>query len=340
MKNMRVGVWGFGAMGQGIVEMIGEKPHLELVGVCDIHPDYQGRRLSDILGRHYSGEDVEISKNIDSVIELGPDLMIIATDSHVKSSFSKMERVLKKGINIISTAEEMAYPKANAPELAQKLDTLAKKHNVSCLGTGINPGFVMDLLAVFMTAPMQRLDRIEITRINNLSPFGHTVMEEQGVGLSIEEFEKKRQEGNLAGHVGFKESVYMIGEALGVSIENFEQTMKPIIAQKERQSKYGHAPEGHVAGINMEAIAHVDGKPFIIMKHPQQIEPQEEGIDTGDYVTLHGSPKIELSITPEIDGGIGTIAMCVNMIPKVVEASAGLKTMIDLGVPHAFDVSK
>lgn len=338
MKKIKVGVWGFGAMGKGIVEMIGEKPHMELVGVCDIRPDYQGQSITDLMDGHYTGENIRISEKIELVIKQKPDLMVIATDSHVAGTYSKIEKVLKNGIHVISTAEEMAYPKANAPELSERIDQLAKQHKVSCLGTGINPGFVMDLLAIFMTAPMQRVDKIEITRVNSLSPFGQTVMEEQGVGLSLEAFDNKHRQGALAGHVGFKESVYMIGEALGVTIDRFEQTMKPIVSKKERRSKYGQTKSGHVAGINMEAVAHVGGRPFIIMKHPQQIEPQVENIDTGDYVTLYGVPKIELSITPEIDGGIGTIAMCVNMIPKVIDAEPGLKTMLDLSVPHATDI--
>jgi 2,4-diaminopentanoate dehydrogenase len=40
-------------------------------------------------------------------------------------------------------------------------------------------------------------------------------------------------------------------------------------------------------------------------------------------------------IKPEVQGGLGTIAMCVNMIPQVINSVPGLKTMIDLPVPRA-----
>lgn len=336
MNKTRIGVWGFGAMGRGIVEMIGQKPSLELVGVCDIHPDYQGKSTGEILEQGYVGENVPISKNIETVIGQKPEVMIIATDSHVHKSYSKIERVVMEGIHVISTAEEMAYPKANAPELSEKIDYLAKKHEVSVLGTGINPGFVMDLLAIILTAPMQSVTKIEITRVNSLSPYGKTVMDEQGVGLSLEEFNKMHSSGDLAGHVGFKESVYMISEALGVTVDTFDQKMEPIISGVDRKSLYGYCKKDHVAGINMTAEATVDGKPFIVMNHPQQIEPQAEGVYTGDYITIYGSPEIEMSVRPEIEGGIGTIAMCVNMIPRLLETTPGLKTMLDLKPPRAF----
>ncbi len=71
------------------------------------------------------------------------------------------------------------------------------------------------------------------------------------------------------------------------------------------------------------------------MIHPQQIEPEMVGQNTGDYVTIKGTPEVNLAITPEVEGGLGTIAMCVNMIPHVINANPGLKTMIDLPVPRA-----
>ncbi len=335
MGHTRVVLWGFGAMGQGIAKMIDLKDSIEIVGICDTNPQLQNKPIGEILTDFKHDADVLINKNIDEVLNQDVDLVLVATDSFVKDTFSKIEKIVKKGINVISTAEEMAYPYANESDLATKIDNLALENGVTVLGTGINPGFVMDLLPIFMTASMERIEKIEITRINSLSPFGKTVMEEQGVGLSVEEFQNKINNNELAGHVGFKESVYMIADALDLKIEDFKQGMEPIITQVDRKSAYGEALKGSVAGINMTAEAIVEGKPFIIMNHPQQIEPDAEGIETGDYVTIHGSPEIKLSIQPEIEGGIGTVALCVNSIPNVLKAEPGLKTMIDLPVPHS-----
>jgi len=200
----------------------------------------------------------------------------------------------------------------------------------------------MDLLAISLTGAMIEVDSIEVRRVNSLSPFGPTVMDEQGVGITLDEFNELNDKGQLAGHVGFKESIYMIADALGVEIKGFEQQMKPIVTGVDRKSKYGFAKKGTLAGIDMTAQAIVNEKNFIDMKHPQQIEPQMEGTDTGDYIHIKGKPDINMSITPEIDGGLGTIAMCANMLPHVVNAEPGLKTMIDLPVPRAIlgDVRK
>ena len=42
-----------------------------------------------------------------------------------------------------------------------------------------------------------------------------------------------------------------------------------------------------------------------------------------------------MSNTPEIEGGIGTMAMILNTIPHVINARPGLQTMIDIPVPRA-----
>ena len=246
-----------------------------------------------------------------------------------------MKMILEKGINVISTAEEMAYPKAQEPVLADELNKIAKDNGVTVLGTGINPGFIMDLLVIALSGVMTDVKHIEANRVNSLSPFGPAVMEEQGVGITLEKFNKGIKDDTLAGHVGFAESVLMIADAIGVKLDGFTQQMAPIVTSVDRKSKYGEALKGNVAGVNMTGQGLVNGEVFIDMKHPQQIEPEMEGTNTGDYINIIGIPNIHMAITPEIDGGIGTIAMCVNMIPHVLNARPGLKTMIDLPVPRA-----
>jgi 4-hydroxy-tetrahydrodipicolinate reductase len=337
MENIKVVLWGFGAMGKGMADMLLTKKGVEITGVCDLHPDLVGNSIFNVLesnqGTH---KEVLVSTDIDLLLNKeNCDLVLLCTDSYTRKAFPKLVKIMEHGINVISTAEEMAYPKAQEPELAIELNKVAKANGVTVLGTGINPGFIMDLLVVALSGTMTDLTHIEANRVNSLSPFGPAVMEEQGVGITLDKFNHGVETGTLAGHVGFAESIHMIADALGNPVNGFTQQMKPIVTSVDRKSKYGEALKGNVAGVNMTGQGLVDGEVFIDMKHPQQIEPELEGTNTGDYINLTGTPNIHMAITPEIDGGIGTIAMCVNMIPHVLNARPGLKTMIDLPVPRA-----
>jgi 4-hydroxy-tetrahydrodipicolinate reductase len=317
--------------------MLTNKKGVKVVGVCDLHEDRVGKSMYDILEVERGDRpDVIINPEIEKVAYKGScDVCLIATDSFTKKAFNKIKYVLEQGINVISTAEEMAYPQAQEPELAKELDKIAKDNGATVLGTGINPGLIMDLLLITLTGCMTDVDYAVAKRVNSLSPFGPKVMEEQGVGITEEEFKKGVEDGTLSGHVGFKESVYMIADALGWKVNRFEQQMKPILTNIDRKSPYGFAKAGNVAGVNMTGQGYIDDKLKIDMVHPQQIEPEMEGTQTGDYIKIKGTPEVNMAINPEVDGGLGTIAMCVNMIPLIINADAGLKTMIDLPVPRA-----
>ncbi len=337
MENVKVAIWGFGAMGSGIAKVLLGKKGVDIIGVCDIHPARMGKSIFDLLGVEQNGRnDVFVNPKIEEVVhDHNCDICVIATDSFTRKAFPKIKYVVEQGVNVVSTAEEMSYPKAQEPELAAEMDKLAKAHGVSILGTGINPGLMMDLLAICLSGCMTSVEKVTCRRVNSLSPFGPAVMEEQGVGLTVAAFEEGVKNGTLAGHVGFAESVGMISEALGWKVEKFEQQMKPIVTSIDRKSPYGFAKAGDVAGVNMTGQGYVDGEVKIDMIHPQQIEPEMEGTHTGDYIVLNGTPEVNMSIRPEVDGGIGTIAMVVNMIPHVINARPGLKTMLDLPVPRA-----
>lgn len=340
-KKVKVVIWGLGAMGSGMARMILKKQGFKICGVCDNNPNYVGKGLGEVLNINHKGTIIQ--ENIEDVVGYNScDVVLLATDSYTKSAFPKIKWLLEHKVNVISTAEEMAFPYANNPDLALQLDEIAKANGVSVLGTGVNPGMMMDLLVLCLTGVVEDVQHINVARINSLSPFGKTVMDEQGVGLTISEYNKKNEKGEIAGHVGFKESMGMISKGLGIELSHFQQSMKPIITEVDRKSPFGFAAKGNVAGVNMSAVGEVNNKPFITMSHPQQIEPQLGGVETGDYIKITGNPNISMSINPEVDGGIGTIAICVNMIPHIINTSPGLKTMIDLPVPRAIigDVRK
>ncbi|ABR48521.1 dihydrodipicolinate reductase [Alkaliphilus metalliredigens QYMF] len=337
MENIKVIIWGFGAMGSGMAEMLLKKKGVEIVGICDRNAKRVGKNMYDLLeldATQYA--PVIITNKIEDIVKEGAaDVAILATDSFTRGAFDKIKLMLENKINVISTAEEMAYPQAQEPELAAEMDKIAKKNGVTVLGTGINPGFVLDLLILALTGTCEEVEHIKAARINDLAPFGKAVMEEQGVGLTLEDFEAGVKSGKVAGHVGFPESIQMVADGIGWEVEKIDQTREPIMTNVYRETKYAQVEAGNVAGCRQCGYATVDGEVKIEMEHPQQILPEKEGVDTGDYIWIKGTPNINMQIKPEIPGGIGTIAMCINMIPHVINAREGLKTMLDLPVPRA-----
>lgn len=335
MKKIRVALWGLGAMGSGMARLVLEKSGLELVGGIDMRPDYVGKDLGDVLG---AGRKLGVVVTNDPAKVLDPakvDVVVIATTSWTKEQMPDLRKILTAGIDCISIAEEMASPEAQSPELAAEIDALAKAHGVTVLGTGVNPGFVLDLLVVLLSGVCHHVERIEASRVNDLSPYGPTVMKTQGVGTTPEEFAKGVAEGTIVGHVGFPESIRMISDALGLGVTRISQSREPIVSKVYRETPHVKIAPGMVAGCAHTAIGFAGDKPVVKLVHPQQVHPHLEGQGTGDYINIFGKPEIHIATGPEIAGGIATMGVAVNMIPHVVAASPGLKSMIDLPVPAA-----
>lgn len=335
-ENVKIIIWGLGSMGKGMAELLLTKKGVDIVGAV-ARGEKIGKSMYEHIGiKKDDKKDVIMGSYDDIITEKAADVVLICTDSFTKGVFDKCKFVLEKKINVITTAEEMAYPQAQEPELAKELDKIAKENGVTILGTGINPGLIMDLLVITLTGACYDVEHIEAKRVNNLSPFGPAVMTEQGVGLTAKDFNEKNESGELAGHVGFAESVNMITHALGWKLSDEVKLSKsPIVSNVYRKAPNAEVQAGDVAGVNMLGYGYVDGELKIEMIHPQQVEPQLEGVETGDYIKIKGNPDISMAINPEVPGGIGTIAMCVNMIPQVINSRPGLKTMIDLPVPRA-----
>jgi 4-hydroxy-tetrahydrodipicolinate reductase len=260
---------------------------------------------------------------------------IQATCSRIADAAAEILALLRNGVHVISIAEEMAYPTCASPALADQLHQLALVHKVAVVGTGINPGFVLDLLVIALSGVCANIRSITATRVNDLSPYGPTVLRTQGVGLTAEKFQAGLREGTVVGHVGFCQSIHMIAGALGWEIEQIRETREPIIARVRRETPFVTVAPGEVAGCLHTAVAYQQDTPVITLIHPQQVHPQLEGIETGDTIEICGTPNVRFNGSPEIPGGKGTIALAVNMIPRVLKAVPGLHTMADLPVPGA-----
>lgn len=330
---MRIVSWGLGAMGRGIAKNIIESKNMKLVGAIDLNPNLLGKDVGEILEIGKIG--VEISNTKEIIEKLNPDLVVIATSSFVKDVLPQIEYAVKNHCNVVTIAEEMAYPFVSNKEESEYLDSLAKRYGVTILGTGVNPGFVLDTLIIALTGVCNKVNKIIARRINDLSPFGKTVMETQGVGTTPEEFEEGLKSGKIVGHIGFPQSIIMIAKALNWNITKIEQERKPIISNVYRETPVVKVEPGMVAGCNHSAKAYVGDEVVIEMQHPQQIHPHLEGVETGDYIEIYGDPNIKLAIKPEIPGGKATIAIATNMIPIVINAEPGLKSMADLPVPRS-----
>ena len=332
---VRVLVLGTGRMGSGVARLVLEKQGLELAGVFARRVEREGLDIGTAIGLDRdlgSG----ISTNLDAAIARSqPEIAIQTTSSTLEDAMDEITALAGAGVHVISIAEELAYPACRSAQAADELQRLAVANGVSILGTGINPGFVLDTLIITLTSVCADIESIHATRINDLSGYGPSVLESQGVGLTEEAFRQGVDDGSVVGHIGFPESICLIASALGWEIERIEETRAPIVSRVRRQTPLITIEPEQTAGCLHKAVAYRQDTAVIALEHPQQVRPELEGVETSDTIEIKGTPDIRLVGSPELPGDVGTIAIAVNVIPRIMNAPPGLHTMLDLPVSGA-----
>jgi 4-hydroxy-tetrahydrodipicolinate reductase len=315
-----------------IAKFLLEKEGIDIVGAVDVDENKVGKNLGEVLGVE-KNLGIKVSDDLDAVLsKADADIAVHTTSSYLRDTYPQIASIVKHGVNVVSTCEELSYPHASEPELAKKLDAMAKNHDVTVLGTGINPGFLMDTLVIALTAPCQKIEKIEGVRVMNAATRRVPFQKKIGAGLTVEEFQRKIEKKQITGHVGLEQSIAMIAGALAWKLEKIMiEYVEPVVAEKPVESKDIKVKAGQAAGLRQKAKGIMKGKEVIVLDFQAYIGAEDEY----DAITIKGVPNIKQKIQPCVHGDIGTVAMVVNSIPKVINAPSGLLTMKDLPVPSA-----
>ena len=332
MQKIRVVCCGMGAVGSRIARLLLEKEGVEIVGVIDIAKDKVGKDLGEVLELSKK-LGVVVSDNVDTVLSKACcDVVVHATGSYLKTVYEQIAPLAKYGVNVISTCEELSYPYLTEPELAKKLEALGVKYAMTFLGTGINPGFLMDTLVITLTGVCQKIDKIKAVRVMNAATRRVPFQEKIGAGLSVSEFKEKIATRKITGHVGLEQSIGMVASALRWNLDKIQlDQVKPVIAHRQVESDAIRVKKGQVAGIRQTARGIMKRKDVITLDFQAYIGAEEEY----DSITIDGVPPVHQRISPCVHGDYATVAVIVNSIPKIMNAPPGLATMKDLPIPSA-----
>ena len=320
---IRVVQIGLGPIGTSTTRYLSEHPRLSIVGAIDIDPDKQGKDLGELAGM--SALDLPVSGSLDQYSPEVADAAVVTTTSSLERLAPLLFELAGRQWDIVSTCEELSFPWLTHPELSEELDSEAKRREVSILGTGINPGFLMDLLPVALTGICQKVEQIVVERVQDAGarriPFQHKI----GAGLDPGEFRELVSKG-LLGHVGLTESMQMLAHQLGWTLEKTTADIEPIIAATTIRTGDQRIPQGRATGLLQTGRGVREGREVIQLTFRASIgEPRSY-----DRIRVEGIPRFNFVAEGGINGDIGTIAILVNSIPGLHKASPGLLTMVDL----------
>ncbi len=328
-QKIRVIHYGLGPIGLATAKLVLTKPDMEIVGAVDIAKEMVGKDLGEILGRA-EPLGVTVTDNADRLFAKVPaDVVIHTAGSRLKRIFGQVEEIIRGGKNLVSSAEELLFPAPENAEMAARIDTMAREKGITVLGTGVNPGFVMDALPLTLTGVCQEVREVHVERVVDAGTRRYTLQRKIGAGMTPELFREKVAE-KAMGPVGLRESLYLIADRLHFVYDDVRESVEPVIAEKALKTEWFDLKPGDVAGIRNIGEGLRGGKKIVTLDLRIYI-----GADAPyDAVRVVGTPDLSLRIEGGVAGDQATAAILVNSIRAVIEAAPGLVTVKDLPAPY------
>ena len=328
--KIRIIQYGLGPIGSAVARHVVERAGLELVGGVDIDPAKVGKDVGEVIGLAHPLGFAVTETLAGSLAHAEADAVLHTTSSYFDLFKGQILEILQAGLDVVTTAEEMSFPWLAHPQEAAEVDAAAKRAGKTVLGTGVNPGFIMDSLPLFLTAICQRVDRVEVTRIINASTRRGPFQAKIGSGLTVEQFNARMAAGRM-GHVGLPESVGMVFHTLGKKLARYESGVEPVVASHLVKTDYFTVQPGQVMGLKQVARGYTEEGEFMTLTFIAALEAGEDG----DTVQITGKPNLEVRLKGT-NGDIATVAIAVNAARRVREAAPGLVTMRDLPIVTAW----
>jgi 2,4-diaminopentanoate dehydrogenase len=326
-KKIRAIQYGVGPIGASIVRLMREKFAIEIIGAIDTDPAKVGRDLGEVVGATDAPWGVKISDDASHVLGQAADVVIHSTSSALPKVMEQLLACLEAESCVVSTCEELSYPYRTYPELATRLDTAAKEWGVALVGTGVNPGFVLDKLLITLAAVSQHIEHASGRRVVDAAKRREPLQRKIGAGMALDEFREKVAAGIIK-HVGLPESVAMVADSLNLNVNEITETIDPVVANERVQTQYLTVEAGQAAGVHQIARGLSNGKELIHLELQMYVGAKEPS----DTVALLGHPNISLTILGGSPGDIATASVVVNSIPVILDAPAGLRTARDLPI--------
>lgn len=337
-RPLRVVLVGLGPIGKNVADECARRgtDRVQVVGAVDKAPALVGKTLAELWGPGRTDGSVKV---VASAAELsaGGDVALLTTTSRLDTLEPQLEPLFAKKLNVVSSSEELFYPPFSGRERAERIDALAKKHDVSVTGAGINPGFLMDVLPVVLAVVSGPPHTVRCERYVDLAQRRVPLQKKAGMGMEADEF-RRLADTQQIGHVGLIESAAFLAGRFGMKITAIEEKLDPVTAEKPFEWSGQTYPAGRVIGFEHQARAWGEGQSapdapielFLRMSYHQA--------DPRDRVIVRGTPLVDLTIRPCVAGDPATAAVLVHMAAQSVGAAPGLRLPHELGLlpqgPH------
>ncbi len=317
-ERVRIAFFGVGSVATAALDLCRQRPWMDVVGAV--------RSPSAAAGRPAAGawSGIRVWADPEVMLEQArPDLALVATRSELDYVLPVIGLCVRKGVHVVCTSEELAWPDVEQPGTAASLQRSAQEAGLAIAATGINPGFAFDALPLMLAGAAWDVSKIVVQRTLDASVFGRDVHRSLGVGYTEAEFRRAVRSRRVRGHIGFAESARIIADGMGLEIERFEEEIEPVLADRVHVLAGYTIEPPETAGVVQLATAMVGGREWLRFKLSLHVAPEAVGLETRDRIRIHGENELDLTMEPGMPAVSSTAALLVNAVPAVLAARPG-----------------
>jgi len=313
-------VAGLGPVGRAIAQAALASPELEVVGAVD--PVHAGRTLGELLER--PGPRIPVEADAARAFRAARGgVLLQATSSRLDEVLPQIQQAVRAGLCVASTCEELAYPWLAHDEEADALDTLAERHDVAVVATGVNPGLALDRLPALLSQATGPVRHVRALRVVDLAGRRPGLHRKAGLGLDADAFQRAVDGGRI-GHVGLSESAVLAALGSGLDVDEVEEEAEMVPAPRDLAGPVPVA-RGAAAGIRQVARAWWEGREVARVEVILALGAE----DPRDETWIDADPPLRLVIPGGLPGEAAT-AWAVVHAAGALPMLRGLVTVLDL----------
>ncbi|HZP29765.1 MAG TPA: dihydrodipicolinate reductase [Acidimicrobiia bacterium] len=337
----RVVLWTTGHVARFAGRAVLAHPDLELVGAYAWSPDKVGCDVGELVGAEPIG--IAATNDVDELLAASPDVVgyyqLLRPDA-IAQHTEMLCRFLEAGVNVVSTSNLVTGRWWGAEA---RLDAAGRAGNASLFASGVNPGFVNQLVLT-ATGVCSEVRHVSVWEEAECSGYDSPELWET-VAFGHDPGEPGIDAAFRAGTAVFEDAVAMTADALRVELDEVRYVPEVAVATRDLDLGFMRIAEGHVAGLRNRWLGVAGGREVIelgtLWKMTEDVEPNWP-VRHGWHLRIDGTPTVKLHVAgwppegetnSEVLMGLAmlmTAMPTVHAIPHVVAARPGVVTYKDL----------
>jgi hypothetical protein len=335
--------------GLALAELI-TNPQFELTGVCVSTSEKVGKDPGELCGvglEPGTVTGIAAVGDLDAVLATKPECVVYCAmgDTRLPDAMADIMRILAAGINVVGSSPGLLqYPWRVMPDkYIARVEDAAQQGKSSIFITGVDPGFINDLIPFALAGTCQSVEQVRCIEIADYATYdGAEVMHYMGFGRPLDEVPMLLQPGILS--IAWGTAIRQLAAGLGIEVDEITESYQREPAPEDFDIAVGSVAKGTMAALQFEIRAMANGRSAIVIEHITRLRPDlrpdwpQPAAGGGSYrVEITGEPSYAVDIVPSSRKGdhnhaaiVGAAGRIVNAIPAVIAAPPGIRTTLDL----------